>query len=89
MREDTAVRTVVTVQEGKVKRRYLVVAEETYLFDTVGSQPYWNRAGLASWSGFGAQWLRGRNVVDEMYRTLPFGEVLKVDRREITVRWPY
>lgn len=91
MQEITAPRTVVTVQNGKGTRRYLVDRADEHVLDHLPDGPVDPETvrGMSGAAGFGCQWLRSRNIVDEMYRTLSLWDVVRISRKTITVRWAY
>ncbi len=72
-------------------RRYLVDRSDEHLFDALvtggTAEDVFGHMG-AILTSFGGQWLRARNTVDEMYRTLSMCEVVSATRKSITVNWP-
>lgn len=92
MREVTEPRLVVTVKNGKGTRRYLVDRVDEHVFDHLpeGNVDPDAIYGASGRGFFGCQWLRAKNAVDEMHRTLSLHEVVRFTRtKPVTIRWPY
>jgi hypothetical protein len=82
---------MVTLQEGRGKRRrYVVYQEDEHLFDGLSgnvSREQVEQHFGSRFAWFGGQWLRSMGRVDEMARTLSVAELVKVERRHRNAVW--